>query len=129
MAIIVDRVNTNITDGVWTEFEDSRFLVTSINNLKFQRALNRLNAPFRRKIENGTMDPGKSKDITCKAVCEGLVIDWKDVIDSKGEQVAFSKDMLEMALKNNDELRDYLVEFAMDLNNFRMEEVEELGKD
>jgi hypothetical protein len=36
--------------------------------------------------------------------------------------------MAEMALKNNDDLREFLQEFALDLENFRAEEMEEEGK-
>jgi hypothetical protein len=58
----------------------------------------------------------------------GLLLDWKDVINSNKEEVPFSPEMAEMALKNNDDLREFLQEFALDLENFRAEEMEEEGK-
>jgi len=58
---------------------------------------------------------------------EGLLLDWKNVGDSSGADVPFSPDVAAQALANNDDLRDYLQEYALDLENFREEEVQEEG--
>jgi len=126
--IVVDRNKSNQDKGVWTKFGDSQFKVAHTGSIRFQRILNRLQAPHRRKIEKGTLDPSISRDILCEAMAGGLLLDWKDVINSNKEEVPFSPEMAEMALKNNDDLREFLQEFALDLENFRAEEMEEEGK-
>lgn len=127
MSINVDNSTKKQTDGVWTEFGDSKFKVASTSSTKFQRILNRLQAPYRKKMEKGTLDPKVSKDILCEAMSEGLLLDWKNVVDGNGAEVAFDSEVAKRALLNNDDLREYLSEFAADLENYRTEEVKELG--
>ena len=127
MAIIIDQQNTSTEDGVWAKFGGSEFKIAHSGNPKFQRALTRLQAPHRRKIEKGTLDPVEGKDIICQAMSEGLILDWRGVIDSKGSEVKFDKAQCRMALKNNDDLREFVQEFSTDLENFRAEEQEQEG--
>ena len=128
MSIVVDKDTTKKTQGVWTTFGGSKFKVCSTGSTRFQRALNRLQAPHRRKIEKGTLDPKISKDILCQAMADSLVLDWKDVVDSSKAEVPYSPEIAQMALSNNDDLREYLLEYAGDLENFRSEEMAESGK-
>lgn len=128
MALIFDQQYNKIDDGVWAEFEGSKFLIVHSGNLKFQRAMARLQAPHRRKIEKNQMDPGELKNILCKAMAEALVIDWKGVLNKAKQEAPFSQESVEIALKRNDGFREFVMDFSNDLNNFREEEVEELGK-
>lgn len=127
MSIKVDNSRKKQEKGVWTTFGGSQFLVAHSSALKFQRILTRLQAPHRRKIERGNLDPAVSKEILCQAMAEGLILDWKDVIDSQNNVVPFSTEMAAQALANNYDLRDYLQEFSIDLENFRQEEIKEEG--
>lgn len=127
MAITFDKENTLKDDGVWTSFGGSDFKLAHSGNHKFQRALSRLQAPHRRKIDKGSLDPVESKNIICKAMSEGLVLDWKNVLDSTGKEAEFDKDKCFAALVNNDDLREFIQEFALDLENFKSEEVVRQG--
>lgn len=127
MGINVDHSRAKQDKGVWTNFGGSSFLVANTGSIKFQRALTRLQAPHRKKIERGTLDPAISRDILCQAMSEGLVLDWKNVGNAEGADVPFSEEVCAKALKNNDDLREYLQEFAMDLENFRTDELKAEG--
>ena len=124
----IDRSMPKTESGAWAEFEGSKFLVAHITNLKFQRALARLQQPYRRKIEAGTMDPKVSKDLMCQAMAEALVLNWKDVVDDSGTVVDYSSEGCYKALLNNPQFREFVATFAAELDNFREEEVEEAGK-
>lgn len=128
MAINVDRNRDKQEKGVWTKFQESDFKVASSNSTGFQRQLTRLQAPYRKKIDKGTLDPKVSKDILCQAMASDLLVDWKEVVDGSGQTVEFSKEMAYKALLNNDDLREFIQEFAMELDNFRQEELETSGK-
>lgn len=128
MALIYDQQYNKVDDGVWAEFEGSKFLIVHTGNIKFQRAMARLQAPHRRKIEKNQMDPGEMKTLLCRAMAEALVLDWKEVKGKNGQDAAFSKENVETALKHNDSFREFVMEFSGDLNNFREEEVKELGE-
>lgn len=127
MAITFDKENTLKDEGVWASYAGSEFKLAHSGNNKFQRALSRLQAPHRRKIDKGSLDPVESKNIICKAMAEGLVLDWKNVVDSKGVQVVFDKDKCFTALVNNEDLREFIQEFALDLENFKSEESNRQG--
>lgn len=126
--INIDNDNSLLTAGVWTEFGGSRFLVTHMSNLAFQRAVTRKQAPYRRKIEQGTLDPSVSREILTQAMAEALVLNWEKVKDGGGKEVPFGKEACYRALTNNEDLRDFISEFAMNLENFRQERKEELVK-
>ena len=120
--------NHALDDGVWADFGGSRFLIASTSNTKFMRVMNRLQAPFRKQLEKGTMDPEDSKNIVIKSLAEAILKGWENVKDPKGNDVPFSKDMAILALTNDEELREFVQEFATDLANFREQDIEEKGK-
>lgn len=125
----VDADLSQLETGVWGDFSGSRFLIAHISNKKFQRALARLQQPHRKKMEQGTLDPIVNRDILAKAMSEGLILDWERVVDSKKEDVPYSKAAVEAALKADPEFRDWVSEYALNLANFRQEVVDELGED
>lgn len=121
---------TTVDTGVWRDFDGSSFLIAHMSTIRFQRSLSRYQQPHRRKIESGTLDPQVSKEITCKAMAEGVLLDWRGVGSKKsGESdVPYSVEAGYKALMGNAEFRDFVSFTAMDLANFRQDEVEELGK-
>jgi hypothetical protein len=127
MGVKIDNSRKKQENGVWANFNGSQFLVAHSGSLKFQRSLTRQQAPYRRKIEKGSLDPAISKEILCQAMSEGLLLDWKNVGDSAGNDVSFSQEAAFKALMNNDDLREFIQEYAIDLENFRAEEIREEG--
>lgn len=123
----IDEVNLS-EEGVWTEYEGSEFLISHTSSIKFQRILARLQQPHKLKIEKGTMDPAVTKEIMCKAVSQAILLDWKNVLDGKGSIVNFSQETAFNVLMNNAAFRDFVLEFSMNLNNYRAEAIQNLGK-
>ena len=60
-------------------------------------------------------------------MAKGILLDWKDVGDGE-QEIPFSEEVAVKVLANNSELREYIQDFALDLGNFREEEIEETGK-
>jgi hypothetical protein len=114
--------------GVWSDFLESKFLIAHISNMNFQRILARLQQPHRQKIERGTLDPQISKDLLCKAMSEGILLDWKNVVDGDGKMVDYTPQRGFVALSKNVEFRDFVTDISTNLFNFREEEVAVLGK-
>ena len=125
--MIIDADLSTVDEGVWTEFDDSRFKIAHISNLKFQRALARLQQPHMRKITEGRLDPAVNKSILCQAMSEGILMDWKDVKTKSGEDVPFSSKAANTALLANVEFRDFVSDFATNIGHYRDEQVAELG--
>lgn len=116
------------TDGIWGKFQGSSFLIRHTSNFDFQRIFSRLQLPYRKKIEKGILDPETSLDIMCEALAKGILVDWKDVQDKNGNTIPYSVEIGMKALANNVDLRDWVQEFAADIDNFKENEREELGK-
>lgn len=114
--------------GAWGQFSGSKFLIAHLSSIRFQRALAQLQQPYRKKIEAGTMDPKVSKELMCQAMAKGLLLDWDNVGDASGNQVTFSVEAATKALMNNAEFREFVSEFSQNLENFREQEMEEVGK-
>ena len=127
--INIDKENVLTSTGVWATYEGSEFLVAHTSHLPFQRAVMRRQQPHRKKIENGTLDPETLRDLMCQSMAEALILDWKKVTDGEGKEVPYSPASGYKALKNNPDLRDFISEFSMNLENFRQLEKEALGKD
>lgn len=121
MFKIPDQPNSLLEEGTWTEYQGARFLIAHAGNTRFQRAVQRLQKPFRRKIERNEMDPADQKNIMTKAMAEALVRGWE------GVATEFSQDAALKLLRNDEAFRDFVMEFSMDLQNFREEELEHEG--
>lgn len=129
MGIVLTQTrNPALDDGVWVDFGGSRFLIAHTSSIKFQRELARLQAPFRKQIEKGTMDPEDTRNVVCKALAATILKDWENVKDEQGNELPYSKSVGEIALKTNEELREFVQEFSTELSNFRQSETEEKGK-
>ena len=125
----IDNANKDAEEkGVWGKFQGSEFLVSHISNFEFQRIFSRLQLPYRKKIEKGNLDPETTLDIMCEAMSKGILRDWDKVTDKSGEEVPYSQELAYKALTNNADLREWVTEFATDLDNFKEVEREELGK-
>ena len=114
------------SEGVWADFGEGRFKIAHTNNMVFQREFARLQAPYRKKIERGTLDPKIQLSIMCKAMAKGILLDWENV-GSEGQTIPYSREMAEKVLFNNSDLRDFVTEFSTDLENYVTEELEDLG--
>lgn len=127
MKITSESLSTE--NGIWRDFDDSEFLIAHMSSIRFQRALARAQQPYRKKIEAGTLDPGLQRKVTCQAMAEGIVLDWRKVTDDKGAEVEYSTKACCNLLEKNAHFREFVSDVALNLTNFHEEEVEEVGKD
>lgn len=127
MFVISENPNAALEQGTWVEYRGGEFLIAHAGNLKFQRALNRLQRPHRRKLEKNEMDPGDQRKLLIQAIAEGILLDWKGVKDSKGGDVPYSVKMAVTALTNDESFREFIMEYSAEMENFRREEIEEEG--
>lgn len=114
--------------GTWREYDDSKFLIAHISNLKFQRALARLQQPHKRKLQEGTLDPKINQQIVCQAMAEGVLLNWRDMTTVDGSEVAYSQENAAKLLQRDPAFRDWVTDVSTNMANFRAEEVKELGE-
>lgn len=126
--MIFDADLSAIDEGVWKTFSGSEFRIAHISNTKFQRALSRLQQPYRRKLQEGSLDPKVNQELVCEAMAEGVLLGWRKVTTRKGEEVVYSKENALVLLKRDPEFRDWVTEVSTQIANYRDEEVEALGE-
>lgn len=114
--------NPALEAGTWAKYQDAEFLIAHAGNIKFQRAMTRLQRPFRRKIEKGDMDPVDQRNIIIQAMSEAILLGWKGVNGEDGQPAEFSRESAQKFLKNDEPFRDFVMEYAMDMQNFKDEE-------
>lgn len=126
--MIFDADQPLVDAGVWRSFKGADFLIAHISNLKFQRALAKHQQPHRKKLEQGSLDPEVNRDITCRALSEGVLLNWRGVTDRQKSPVDYTAERGFIALSKNGELRDFVSEVAMNMGNYIEEEAESLEK-
>lgn len=117
---------TEIEQGKWFEFRGGEFLISHASNMRFQRAMNRLQKPFGRKVGTPAMDPKDTKTILIQAMAETIVLDWKG-IKLNGEDAEYSTKLARMLLTNDPAFQEFAMSVSTELDNFVTEEAQEKG--
>ena len=134
--IDVDHNPVETEEGVWTEFKGTRLLIAHVSSMAFQRKLARLQQPYAKKIEKGTLSPDIQKAVLCKAMAGTILKDAefvKKAPDWTKEKptylpVAFTVELAEQVIGNQHDVREFVTAYSDNLDNFRQEEADELGK-
>ena len=125
--INVDNEFSKTKDGVWVEFEGSRFLIAHMSNLRFQRKLANLRQPHLSKINRNTIDPKLSQEITCKAMAGTILLGWDHVVHNVGEKVEFTEELAASVLIKQPDVREFVSDYAVNLEHFRDDQIEQTG--
>lgn len=102
MTSIYDMFKTNANleqDGIWINYGTAgKFLVARSggSNTMFAKVLEAKMRPYRRQLDNETMDAQVAQDILMETFVETVLKGWEGVKDEKGKEIKFSK---EAALK------------------------------
>ena len=129
MAFNIDSTNkSGFEHGVWADFLGSKLLIANLGSIAYQRLLTRLQQPHRKKIDRNTLDPEIMKDLLCKGLSQEILFDWKGVIDGKGKEVSYSIEVAFKALMDNEDLRDFVIDFGNNVDNYKNEAIEDAVK-
>lgn len=121
-----DAPNPKLEEGSWADYRGARFLIAHAESDRFQRRMQALEKPFRRKIERNEMDPADRKNLLTQALGETILLNWEGVT-SKGSPVAYSKTTSVAMLRNDPELRNFVMEYSTDLLNYKDDQEEHEG--
>jgi hypothetical protein len=110
------------TTGIWLMInEEVGFRVKRFggkNKLKIAEKLAKLQKPYSRQIELGTMDQKILDQIHVKVFVEECIVDWKG-IEIDGQPVEYSNEQCIEMLRELPDLTDSLVQYASDIGNYR----------
>lgn len=126
--IVINEKKDAFAKSAWGVFNGSKFLIASSSNLDFQRTFNRLQAPHRKAIERGKLDPAIAQEIAVQAMAKNMLIDWDDIIDTEGKPVKYTEELAIRVLTSRLDIREFVQEFSTDLENYRQDDKQEMGK-
>lgn len=118
------------TEGIWYSFDkDTKFLLARAggSNIRFAKILENKTRPYRRQIDNGTIDTEFGNSLLIEAFAEAVILGWTGV-KAKGKNGKEMKYSVENAVKLLTDLPDLFAELreeAARAANFRNEEIEE----
>jgi len=97
-------------------------------NKKFTKKMAEALRPHQHAMNAGTLDEDVMVALQIDVMSETLVLDWANVADRNGDEVAFSKEECVKLLTSLPALRDLLFEQCNSRANFAHEEREESAK-
>lgn len=118
MLQIPEVSNPKLDQGSWVEYMGAKLLIAHAGNDAFLRRMQALQKPYKRLIERGELDPADQRKILTQAMGEKVLLGWEGV--SKPYSVQTSVEWL----RNDAELREFVMEYSSNLQNFRESEAE-----
>lgn len=105
--------------GVWLPLEDAEFLIGAHGNKAHRKALDR----HRHKLAGmlRKQDSRAGELLTIEAAADGLLLDWRGKVEENGQPLPYSRENAIKLLQIRF-LREWVVEQALNMANFRGEE-------
>lgn len=119
----ITPVGNKADTGAVGVYRGVKLLIARMNNNRYKAAFRRLVNPYKKELENNTIDDDTSDNILCEALAEGILIGW-ETKTFPGE-VEYSKDNAKELLLNDADCREFVTDFANDINNY-LEQDEEI---
>lgn len=118
------------TDGVWVSFplvDGIEIKVARFGNKNHEKALKRLRKPF--TAYNKEPSDEQAERITIESLVEAVLLDWRGVMEGD-EELPYSKEtaMRVLSMPEARDFLDFVVKAAIDLDTFRKERTQEMGK-
>lgn len=119
---------TTSEEGKWFQFGKTiEIKIRRYKSKKSRKVREALEAPYKRATKfGGNLPEDVATEIAIEHLAEGIIADWKGVVDKSGNPVKYSKAAAVVLLTDLPELRDNIAELSLNLDNFRDEEKEEV---
>lgn len=118
-----------VQEGAWTTYRGVRLKIARANNPKFKNMFMRLMKPHQKNLNSQALDKldeDTMRDIMCKCMSEAILTDWGDFAIG-GDEVPFTKENAYSLLFNDEDCRQYVIDFSNDVDNYLTDEEESLA--
>ena len=114
-------------DGVTATYYDGAdgsidlVIARTDGNPHYEATLTRLMAPHKKKMERGkSMSNAEAKKIMNEVYAKEILLGWDEtkLLNDNGKPVPYSVESAIELLENDNDLREFVVEFSADINNF-----------
>lgn len=118
-------------EGTWLPLEigkSGEVLIARIQNVNWRRLARKLPKSIRKQMNDDLLPEGTLDEITAEMMSKTIVLGWRG-LTINGQEVEYSPETcMEILLKYPD-FRIRLYDMASDMENFRVKELTDLGKD
>ena len=107
---MLNNININddaINNGKWFKLGKTKLKIAHVSSRRFKKA-----------VSEKTKDGVISVNDACKAMAEGVLLDWKSIKHIDGKNVMYTVDMATYALLTNAMLREFVEKISTDFKNF-----------
>jgi len=112
-------------EGVWVDFgSDFKVKIGRLGNPKCQEYSRRIQKPYKRQIDNETIDPEITKKLLRKALARYVLLDWKGLEEDDGKVIEYSVEKAEELLETKDFFAE-IMGLSQDMDLFKQETQEE----
>ena len=112
-----------IEEGIWVNYMGVPLRISRWGNDKFNKAFRRLSKPYKREIQNNTLDNETSEKLICRAMAETILLGWDK--DKTPDNVEYSVENAENLLLNDDDCREFIRRASSEAEAFYVQEKEE----
>lgn len=113
--------NQKATSGTWRDIMGGQFLVARAGNENYMAAQER-------NGKRTATTAAERQRALYRSIAEGILLDWRDVTDAKGEPIPYSVDAAIEVLSDNPDLVNAIMVESNDHENYRREDVEQQAK-
>ena len=122
-------IGKKLTDeGKWFEYKGAKLLIGRAGSNEFLQALEHFEKPFKKKIARDALGKLKSREINVRALARAVLLGWENVADQEGNEVPYSEDLGYEALRADPDMLEFVMDMALDNENFAAAEEAEVAK-
>lgn len=108
-------------EGTWILYRGVNLRISRANNAQFEEIFNKLSRPHQHAIDRGKIDESIAKEIMCNSMGKAILVDWTGFIID-GKEVEYSAHNAEQLLLNDEDCRQFVLEYSKDVDNYLIEE-------
>ena len=119
-------------NGIWLSYPEGRqFLIARAGgaNRHFKREISKAMRPYRKKIDQGRMNPEETDRILHDVYARTVLLNWKNIKNAEGQEVPYDPDSGVEFFKAFPEIFNELVDRATEAATFLEEDVQEAKED
>lgn len=123
------KVNDDFTKSTYTSNGEEMVLhIRRSGSPDWLKAQEKLERPHRKAINRDKLPTKTRREINLRALAQTVLVGWEGVVDEDGNDVKYGEEIGFLALKNDPELLEHVIDFSGDIDNFRTEAVKREAK-
>jgi len=128
MSIKITPINENTElEGVWTDYMGVPLKIARWGTKEFTKAFRRYSRPHAAAIKKESLTEEQSQEIMVCTMADTILLGWdesKFVVQD--QRVPYNRENAKELLRNDRDCFTFVMDFAKDMQNYLIEEVEEI---